>query len=415
MADLTTAPPAHLNDVVVSQAHKDIVLEELSRLVDLDILADEPQLGRTNEALGLALIPLKFRPDPIAIEAVGPAGAGSVGVDDVLRMVRESCSYRFRGWLPVVGKNRVLSGISGEGGFLSGGGGFLSGGGGFLSGGGGFLSGGGGGLPSLAEYPPRKPRGSLGGNARIAVLDTPIFRDTPLGKHIEYVGKQPTKKEPMPVEAGHAAFVVGLVEQAAPGAVVQARPTLNRHALADAWTVACAMADYADSDVDIVNISLGCYTLDSQPPLLLQRAVDVLSPTTLIVAAAGNHRQPRHPRPFWPGAMDDVLAVGAVDGRGHLASFSPRAPWVDVTAPGVDIVSTYLDGKVELKAATDRKPAEIEAFPGYARWRGTSFAAATVTGEIAAHMTPKRSARKALEHLLDLPEDKSPVRAYKFK
>jgi hypothetical protein len=246
-------------------------------------------------------------------------------------------------------------------------------------------------------------------------LDTPLVRGTSLGQHVEYEGKYLPKKEPIPAEAGHAEFVLGLIERAAPGAFIEIRPTLDGYAVADAWTVACAMAELAGSDVDIVNLSLGCYTLDNQPPLLLQRAIDVLSPSTLVIAAAGNHRQPMHPRAFWPAAFDEVVAVGAVDSDGRLASFSPRAPWVDVKAPGVDVTSTYLDGEVELRAATDRNPARIEAFSGYAKWRGTSFAAATVTGEIAASVTANRSARKALDHILDLPNGKTSVRRYRYQ
>ena len=46
-----------------------------------------------------------------------------------------------------------------------------------------------------------------------------------------------------------------------------------------------------------------------------------------------------------PAWYDDlVLAVGATDGRGDPADFSLRGPWVDVAAPGTDIVSVGADG-----------------------------------------------------------------------
>ena len=419
MAHIAQSNAGHSDDLVVALSHADVVLEELDRLVERELLDERPSLGPSNDVLGLGLIPLKFRRDAVALEAVGTSGAAEFGVTEVLAMMRDSCSYRYRGWLPTVGKNRVLSGIAGEGGFLAGGGGFLAGGGGFLAGGGGFLAGGGGflaggggGLPSVPTAAPSRPRGSRGAAARIAVLDTQVYRGTALGKHVRYIGKYLPRTSSMPVESGHATFVLGLVERAAPGATVEVRPALDEHAVASAWSVACAMAALVEADLDVLNLSLGCYTLDNQPPLLLQRAVEVLAPKLLIVAAAGNHRQPHYPRPFWPAAFEQVVAVGATDDKGRLASFSPRAPWVDVTAPGVDIVSTYLDGKVELKAATEHKPAQTEDFPGYAQWRGTSFAAASVAGEIAAHVKATRSASKALRHILQLPEGTSPVRPY---
>ncbi len=440
MAETTRLALEHTDDIVVALSHSDLVLDELGRLVEMELLAAPPHMRHHSDRLGLGMIELKFRPDPVVTSAEGVAAVSSFGVTEALAMVRESCRYKYRGWMPTMGKNRVVSGIAGEGGYLAGGGGYLAGGGGYLAGGGGYLAGGGGylaggggylaggggylaggggylaggggGLPELADHAPRRPRGDRGHDAKIAILDGPIYRGTAVAGHVDYVGKQPAKREPMPMGGGHAVFILGLVQDAAPGARITVRPTLDLHAVATAWEVATAMADCADGEVDVVNLSLGCYTVDNEPPLLLQRAVDLLSARTLVVAAAGNHRQPRHPRPFWPAAMENVIAVGARDEDNRLATFSPRAPWVDVTAPGVHVVSQYLDGKVELAPRTERDPAEIEEFPGYARWRGTSFAAATVTGEIARHMTGKRDPHKALERMLAQPHEATPVRRY---
>ena len=49
------------------------------------------------------------------------------------------------------------------------------------------------------------------------------------------------------------------------------------------------MAGFAGSGTEILNVSLGCYTEDGEPPLVLARAVSVLSPAILLIAAAGNH------------------------------------------------------------------------------------------------------------------------------
>jgi membrane-anchored mycosin MYCP len=408
MAKNRTGTPEHRNDIVVSLTHRDLVLEELDKLVKLGLLASSPSPGQANEVLGLGLVPLDLPPDVVAAQAVGD-GAAEVDVDVVLTMVRESCAYRYRGWVPTMAKNRVLSGFGGEGGHISGGGPHISGGGPHISGGGPHISGGGGGLPSIPNAGPPKPHGSRGEGARLAIIDTPLYRDTPGGRHLDFVGKYFAKKEPMPADSGHSTFVLGLVEAVAPGAAVELRGILDKYALAEAWTVACAMAEYVDSEPDVLSLSLGCYTVDNQPPLLLQRAVDVLSAHTLIVAAAGNHRQPHYPRPFWPAALDAVVAVGARDHHDELASFSPRAPWVDITAPGVGLISTYLDGEVRLGKN------EVADFPGYAQWRGTSFATATAAAQIAAHMTPERPAGKALEHIVALPHGKSPIRGYKYQ
>lgn len=96
----------------------------------------------------------------------------------------------------------------------------------------------------------------------------------------------------------------------------------------------------------------------------------------------------------WPAGLDDVVAVGACDRNGEIAKFTPHhAPWIDVLAPGVDVVSTYLSGNVDLEK--EKKP-----FNGYASWKGTSFAAAVLSGTIAADTVPsQRTAREAWEKL----------------
>jgi subtilisin family serine protease len=175
------------------------------------------------------------------------------------------------------------------------------------------------------------------------------------------------------------------------------------------------MAEFADTSVDILNLSFGCYTDDGQPPLVLAKAVSLLSPKILLVAAAGNHGNIEqlwaagdplaapwtanltNKTPVWPAAFAQVTAVGATDGQGKPAAFSPEVPWVDVTAQGVDVESTYLDGQVSLSQPGGN---QIETFYGYARWQGTSFAAATVSGAVAAKIGPGRDAHQALEALL---------------
>jgi subtilisin family serine protease len=195
------------------------------------------------------------------------------------------------------------------------------------------------------------------------------------------------------------------------------------------WTLAQRLADYRDSGVQVLNLSLGCSTSDGEAPMVLQRAIAQLTPTMAVVAAAGNHGtdrlddkqradqgMPRRAAPLFPAALDGVLAVGAVDANGVSASFNPvdgmdptrPAPWIDVFAPGVEVVSTYLDeaGDQQVRVPIDgTDPVEYEtvSFGGYASWSGTSFAAAHVTGlvaaRIAAGMTPPEAVQAVRQDL----------------
>jgi membrane-anchored mycosin MYCP len=108
--------------------------------------------------------------------------------------------------------------------------------------------------------------------------------------------------------------------------------------------------------------------------------------------------------------------VGAVDAAGASAPFNPidgtdakkPAPWIDVFAPGVEITSTYLgeSGDQEILVPTDAKPVTYEkvAFEGYANWSGTSFAAAHVTGLVAARISAGMTPQEAVQAVRqDLP------------
>ena len=71
--------------------------------------------------------------------------------------------------------------------------------------------------------------------------------------------------------------------------------------------------------------------------------------------------------------------------------------------PGVDLVSTYLP-----KALVGNPP-ESTPFDGFAKWKGTSFSAALISGVIAARTKPGGvTSREAAEDILQSARDLSP-------
>jgi subtilisin family serine protease len=107
----------------------------------------------------------------------------------------------------------------------------------------------------------------------------------------------------------------------------------------------------------------------------------------------------------YPAALPDVVGVGALDQNGDHAAFTPHpAPWIRLLAPGVGLNGAYVRGKVTIEHK-DRSGNVLDSrqvyFPGRAIWEGCSFAAAVVSGAIAAGTVPgRRSARQALDELL---------------
>ena len=190
------------------------------------------------------------------------------------------------------------------------------------------------------------------------------------------------------------------------------------------WTFAERLAEYQDAGIEVLNLSVGVATRDGRAPLVLQRAIAQLTPSMVVVAAAGNHGMgdlsdeartkaglPARGAALFPAALDDVVAVGALDGRrpGRVdAAFTPRgadetetAPWIDVFAPGVETVSTYLgDARRESVLVRDAGGhEELLDFDGWASWSGTSFAAGEITGKIAALLAQGLPAPEAVAEI----------------
>ncbi|SEF30680.1 Subtilase family protein [Amycolatopsis pretoriensis] len=247
---------------------------------------------------------------------------------------------------------------------------------------------------------------AMGRDVRICVLDTHMSAHPDLaGAYIAVEhGLLQAGATPPSAGDGHATFVAGLVHAYAPAATLITDWFLNQNqSSALTWDVAKKLASLAGRGFDVVNLSFGSRTVGGSVPFAMRRAIEKLSADTLVVAAAGNHGATDHAKaPMWPAALPGVIAVGATGQDGCRAPFSPNLPWVECTAPGTDVLSTYLTGPVTLYSGDPSDPAE---FHGFARWSGTSFAAAKVTGMIAARTVPERvSAKDAFNLLLTDPD-----------
>ncbi|MEV7833610.1 type VII secretion-associated serine protease mycosin [Streptomyces subrutilus] len=94
----------------------------------------------------------------------------------------------------------------------------------------------------------------------------------------------------------------------------------------------------ADSEARIINISMG---RPSKPEEDDERAAAVtyaLSRGKLIFAAAGNSGDSTNETAY-PAATPGVVGIGAVDADGKATKESQHGPQIDLSAPGIDIVS----------------------------------------------------------------------------
>lgn len=115
--------------------------------------------------------------------------------------------------------------------------------------------------------------------------------------------------------------------------------------------------------VRVISMSLGSSENVSELHESIKRAVNN---NVLVVCSAGNDGDGGTDtiELQYPGCYQEVVEVGAVDCNKKLAYFSSSNPQVDLVAPGVDILSTFTNGK-------------------YATFSGTSMATPYVAGAAA--------------------------------
>jgi serine protease len=301
-------------------------------------------------------------------------------------------------------------------------------------------------LPDLHPRP-RRPHGGVRRRPVVAVLDTVVqdhewiggsgdedafwrdAREVPDGwRHLDEVGTSLTvplaAQTPQPKCAGHGTFITGIIRQLAPDATVLSLPVMDAEGHTDDRLVPSALRwlvkrvqDAADGRpelaVDVVNLSWGRYLSlqrvvapDDPDRMLLEQLGDL---GVRVVASAGNRATDRPVPPAAWSAADDgqrtaLKGVGALDASRGPAVYSNRGTHVRAWAPGTALVSTlpHFDRvPPEKLVVTDEVEKVIEdpnlQLSTFGRWGGTSFAAAWVSGRLAATLLDEQVAGDLLD------------------
>lgn len=134
-----------------------------------------------------------------------------------------------------------------------------------------------------------------------------------------------------------------------------------------------------DSGASVINLSVALYEDDAAVKAAVEFA---LRRNVVVVAAAGNLANDGNPTPY-PAAYDGVIGVGAIGENGSRWKDSQIGPYVDLVAPGENVV-----------AATRVR--------GHQIWSGTSFATPMVSAAAALLRSakPELSAEQVAERLL---------------
>jgi len=224
--------------------------------------------------------------------------------------------------------------------------------------------------------------GNKGSGVKVAILDSgidythPELQDNYAGGY-DFVNDD---NDPMD-DYGHGTHVAGTIaalDNDVANSVVGVAPDVEIYALKvldangnGSFINVIAALDWVCGDYGVgpvARITNNSYGSTAYPGNLVRDAFDFSYALwgVLHVAAAGNSGNPGGggDRVEYPGRFMSVIAVAATDQNDNRASFSSTGPDVELAAPGVGILSTYLGG-------------------GYATGSGTSMASPHVAGTAA--------------------------------
>ena len=262
--------------------------------------------------------------------------------------------------------------------------------------------------PEDVELPPypslNSDSASDGTGTLVSVVDTGFLPSLDDAKHpwlTGVTGDEEDVRPPLirPFE-GHGTFVAGILRCLAPNAEVRVEGFLTHGGAIFESEIIRQLGQALDRSPDVISLSAGTLTRHNLPPLSFEALWDYRLrhyKGTVLVAAAGNDQQRG---PFWPAAFPWALSVGALDAHDRRAPFTNYGSWVDMYAPGVDIVNAFPDG-VYIYQEPPHEGTVHEFKHGMARWSGTSFSTPIVSGMIAQRMSATgETAREAADALL---------------
>ncbi|MHB8585821.1 MAG: S8 family serine peptidase [Thermoplasmatota archaeon] len=248
--------------------------------------------------------------------------------------------------------------------------------------------------------------GRDGSGVKIAVIDTGIDANHPefAGLHVEWADLVNNRPDPYD-DNGHGTHVAGILEArgnwktlfsgfylqgVARGADLIVIKAIGADGKGDEATVARAVDLAVQDGADVIVLSLGGGTV----PVFgtdTERAVnDAVNSGVFVVAAAGNAEGNSTCEVTSPASVPHVIAVGAVDSSGTIASFSCQQPSQsgvpalgtapesdpdqkpEVIAPGVNVLGAWCSEPDQCTNANE-----------YVEASGTSQAAPFVGGIIA--------------------------------
>ncbi len=209
-------------------------------------------------------------------------------------------------------------------------------------------------------------------NVKVAVIDTGVDLNHEdlqghLLKGVNFVDENEAPQD----DVGHGTHVAGVISALVNNVDGVAGMTwynriipvkvLDQTGAGSTYTVAKGIIWAVDHGAKVINMSLGNY-VDAE---FLHDAVKyAFDRDVVLIAASGNDNTDK---PGYPAAYPEVFAVSATDWHRERASFSNYGDYIDVTAPGVNIASTFMNNQYAALSGTSMASPHVTALAALIR------------------------------------------------
>ena len=227
-----------------------------------------------------------------------------------------------------------------------------------------------------------------GGGVTVAVIDSGVDATHPdlVGRvlpQIDFVD-DPWTGDP----EGHGTHVAGIIAASLDGAGVAGLANevtilpvrvMDASGAGDTLTIAAGILEAVDQGAKVINLSLGgqySEIIDDVVAYAVDNGVTVVS-------AGGNEYMQGNPVEY-PAALPGVIAVSSVNQAGQSSIFANSGPYIDIAAPGEDILSTVPGGGWEYADGTSMAAPFVSATAALVRVANPGLSKAQVDATLLA-------------------------------
>lgn len=213
---------------------------------------------------------------------------------------------------------------------------------------------------------------TMGEGIKVGIIDTGVDSDHPeiVNRIKDGVNFSGGNMDDFEDENGHGTHICGIVAAekngigivgVAPKADLYVAKAFNKSGKTSFDAIEKSVKWLMEKNVDVINMSFSSSHASGRYKSLI---ADVYRKGISIICAAGNEGELGENTIGYPANFPETIAVSAVDINKNIADFSSQGHAAEISAAGIDIYSTYLNG-------------------GYATLSGTSMATPIITGAVA--------------------------------